>query len=79
MHPESGPHVSHNFKLVRDIAPISDGVKKMFFYHVNTNHWRKLVQSGATFVNRLEMNRQNSRDKIRWIHAAVARQTRNRR
>ena len=60
---------------MRDIAPISDGVKKIIFFYVVPSRSRKVVQSGVTLANRMEMD---SRDKIRWIHAAVARQTRNR-
>ena len=69
-------HVSHIFKLASDIAPLGERVRKtIFFFYVVTNRGRKVVQSCATLANRLEMN---SRHKIRWIHAAVARQTRNR-
>ena len=69
--------MSHISKLVRDLAPISDGVKKPIFLlrdHKSLEEtcpeWRS-----ATFVNRLEMN---SRDEIRWIHDAIARQAHNR-
>ena len=49
--------------------------KKIIFFYVVPSRSRKVVQSGVTLANRMEMD---SRDKIRWIHAAVARQTRNR-
>ena len=69
-------HVSHIFKLVRDIPPLGDGVKKKQILLRGHKPWRKSFQCSTTLPNRLEMD---SRDKIRWIHAAVARQTRNRR
>ena len=52
-----------------EILPLVHGVKNDIFYVV-TNCARKAVQSGAAFSNRLKMS---SSDKIRLIHAAVAR------
>ena len=69
-------YMSHISKLVRDIASLGDGVKKKLFYYVVTNRGGKVFQCHTTLPNRLEMH---SRDKIRWIHAAVAGQTRSRR
>ena len=66
--------MSHICKLVRDIGLIVDGVKKKVFYYGVTNSGGKVPHCGTTLPNRLEMD---SRHKIRWIHAAVAGQTRN--
>ena len=54
--------MSNIFKLVRDFLPISDGVKKPLFFYVVPNRSKKVVQSGVTLANRLEID---SRDKIR--------------
>ena len=61
-------------KLVRDIAPLVDRVSKPRFLLRGHIAWGKVVQSGATLANRLEMD---SRDKIILIHAAVGHQIRN--
>ena len=62
--------MSHICKLVRDIVPISDGVKKPEVFYVVTDESENRFQSRAMFVSRAEMD---SGDKIRWIYVAVAR------
>ena len=54
--------MSHIFKLVRDIAPLVDGVTKSLIFLRGHKREEKVVQSGVALPNRSEMN---SRDKIR--------------
>ena len=44
-------HVSHIFKLVRDIVPISDGVKITGIFCADTNESENAFQGYARFVN----------------------------
>ena len=62
--------MSHISKLVRDIAPLVDGVKKTKLFYVAAESFGNVSQGRASVANRSGMER---RDDIRWIYDAVDR------
>ena len=54
--------LEHFFKLLRDIAPISDGVKKNGIFYVVTNDSENIFQGHVLVVSASKMN---SIDKMR--------------